>query len=73
MSVSVAITLSKTDKSCVSKDIVVISEITKKTTKSKNPITIAEISDIQNFDSDENNRIFIKIYDDIVSEIVIVK
>ena len=35
MSVSVAITLSKTDKSCVSKDIVVISEITKKTTKSK--------------------------------------
>ncbi len=43
------------------------------TTKSKNPITVAEISDIQNFDSDENNRIFIKIYDDIVSEIVIVK
>ena len=43
------------------------------TTKSKNPITIAEISDIQNFDSDENNRIFIKIYDDIVSEIVIIK
>lgn len=43
------------------------------TTKSKNPITVAEISDIQSFDSDENNRIFIKIYDDIVSEIVIVK
>ena len=43
------------------------------TTKSKNPITVAEISDIQNFDSDENNRIFIKIYDDIVSEVVIIK
>ena len=43
------------------------------TTKSKNPITVAEISDIQNFDSDENNRIFIKIYDDVVSEIVIIK
>ena len=40
---------------------------------SENLQPVTKISDIQNFDSDENNRIFIKIYDDVVSEIVIIK
>lgn len=43
------------------------------TTKTKNNITVADVSDIQKYDSDENNRVFIRIYDDAVKEIVIVK
>lgn len=43
------------------------------TSKSKNSITVGDFNDIHEFDSDENNRVFIKIYDDAVSEIVIVK
>jgi hypothetical protein len=43
------------------------------TTKSKNNITTASISDIQSYDEDENNRIFLKIYKDVVQEAVIVK
>lgn len=40
---------------------------------SKNNINTAEFGDISVFDSDENNRIFIKIIDDTVKELVIVK
>lgn len=43
------------------------------TTKSKNNVTKAQISDIQSFDSDENNRIFLKLYKDVVQEAVIIK
>lgn len=43
------------------------------TTKTKNNITIADISDIQSYDEDENNRIFLKLYKDVVQEAVIVK
>lgn len=43
------------------------------TTISKNNITVAEVSDIQKYDEEENNRVFIKIYDDEVKEIVIIK
>lgn len=39
----------------------------------RNNVTIAEIADIQNFDNDENNRIFLKIYKDEVKEAVIIK
>lgn len=43
------------------------------TTISKNQVTVAEAGDIQNFDAEEGNRVFIKIYKDVVSEIVIIK
>ena len=43
------------------------------TTVSKNNITVAETGDIQVFDADENNRVFIKLYKDAVQEIVIIK
>lgn len=43
------------------------------TTKTKNNVTVASISDIQSFDEDENNRIFLKLYKDVVTEAVIVK
>lgn len=43
------------------------------TTVSKNQVTKADISDIHVYDSEENNRVFIKIYDNTVSEIVIIK
>lgn len=43
------------------------------TTKSKNNIEVVETGDIQIFDEDENNRVFIKIYDDEIQEIVIIK
>lgn len=43
------------------------------TTKSKNNITVGDMSDIQVFDADDNNRVFIKIYDDVVKEIVVIK
>ncbi len=43
------------------------------TTVSKNNITVAETGDIQVFDADENNRVFIKLYKDEVKEIVIIK
>lgn len=42
-------------------------------TKSKNNVELADVSDIQNFDEDENNRVFIRIYDDEIKEIVIIK
>lgn len=43
------------------------------TTVSKNNITVAETSDIQVFDAEENNRVFIKLYKDEVQEIVIIQ
>ena len=43
------------------------------TTVSKNNITVAETSDIQVFDEEENNRVFIKLYKDEVQEIVIIQ
>lgn len=43
------------------------------TAKSKNSITTASFTDISAYDSDENNRVFIKLYEDKVKEIVIVK
>lgn len=42
-------------------------------TKSKNNILTAKVSDIEVYDKDENNRVFLKIYDDVVEEIVIIK
>lgn len=43
------------------------------TTKTKNNVSVATTGDIQAYDEDEGNRVFIKIYDDVVEEIVIVK
>lgn len=43
------------------------------TTTSKNNITVGDMSDIQIYDEDDNNRVFIKIYDDVVKEIVVIK
>lgn len=43
------------------------------TTLSKNNINVASITDIQSFDEEENNRVFIKIYKDVVQEVVIIK
>ncbi len=40
---------------------------------SKNNINIAAVKDIQSFDKDENNRVFIKFYKDVIREIVIIK
>ncbi len=41
------------------------------TAKTKNQVTVATTGDIQAFDEDEGN--FVKIYKDIVEEVVIVK
>ena len=43
------------------------------TAKTKNQVTVATTGDIQAFDEDEGNRVFVKIYKDIVEEVVIVK
>jgi len=43
------------------------------TTKTKNNVTVATRGDIQAFDEDEGNRVFIKIYKDVVQEVVIIK
>ena len=43
------------------------------TTVSKNRVTVAEMNDIQSFDEEEGNRVFIKLYKDVVEEVVIVK
>ncbi len=42
-------------------------------TQSKNNIEVAAFGDIQTYDEDEGNRIFIRIYKDVVQEVVIVK
>ncbi len=54
----------------LSKDVQVYSV---DTTLTKNKVTVAEIGDIQAYDEDEGNRVFVKIYKDVVQEIVIVK
>lgn len=43
------------------------------TTLAKNNIEVATRGDIQNYDSDEGNRVFLKIYKDAVTEVVIIK
>ena len=43
------------------------------TTKTKNNVTVATRGDIQVYDEDEGNRVFIKIYKDVVQEVVIIK
>ncbi len=43
------------------------------TEKSKNNIEVSTAGDIQAFDEDENNRVFLKIYEDVVREVVIIK
>lgn len=43
------------------------------TTKTKNNVTVASAGDIQAYDEDEGNRVFIRFYDDVVKEVVIIK
>lgn len=43
------------------------------TTVSKNRVTVAEINDIQSFEEEEGNRVFVKLYKGVVEEIVIIK
>ena len=43
------------------------------TQKSKNNITVATRGDIQSFDEDEQNRVFVKLYKDVCQEVVIIK
>lgn len=43
------------------------------TTISKNNINVASVTDIQSYDEEENNRVFIKLYKDVVQEVVIIK
>ncbi len=43
------------------------------TTKTKNKVSVATKGDIQAFDEDEGNRVFIKLYKDVVQEVVIIK
>ncbi len=43
------------------------------TSLAKNQVSAAEIGDIQAYDEDEGNRVFVKIYKDVVQEVVIIK
>ncbi len=43
------------------------------TSKNKNNITVATTGDIQAYDEDEGNRVFVRIYKDVVQEVVIIK
>ncbi|MCX7714960.1 MAG: S-layer homology domain-containing protein [Clostridia bacterium] len=43
------------------------------TTKSKNNITVGTISDILKYNAEEGNRVFVKIYKDVVQEVVVIK
>lgn len=43
------------------------------TSRSKVVVSTAEISDIQKFDEDENNRVFLKLYKNAVQEAVVIK
>ena len=54
----------------ISKDVQVYSV---DTTLTKNKVSAAEIGDIQAYDEDEGNRVFVKIYKDVVGEVVIIK
>lgn len=42
-------------------------------TKTKNNITVGTTGDIQAYDADEGNRVFIRFYEDVVKEVVIIK
>ena len=53
----------------LSKDVVVYTV----DTAAKQQVTVSDIGDIQKYDTDENNRVFIKLYKDVVQEVVIVK
>ena len=41
--------------------------------KTKNNVTVGTAGDIQAYDADEGNRVFIRFYDDVVKEVVIIK
>ena len=43
------------------------------TTLSKNKVSVATTGDIQAYDEEEGNRVFVRIYKDVVQEVVIVK
>ena len=43
------------------------------TTKTKNQIAVGTTGDIQAFDEDEGNRVFIRIQDEVVKEVVVIK
>lgn len=43
------------------------------TSRTRNSVNVAKVSDIQSFDEDEGNRIFLKVYKDVVTEAVIVR
>ncbi|MDD6214377.1 MAG: S-layer homology domain-containing protein [Firmicutes bacterium] len=43
------------------------------TTLSKNNVSVVTTGDIQKYDDDEGNRVFVKIYKDVVQEVVIIK
>lgn len=43
------------------------------TTISKNNVSVVTTGDIQAYDEDEGNRVFVKIYKDVVQEVVIIK
>lgn len=43
------------------------------TTLSKNNVSVVTTGDIQAYDEDEGNRVFVKIYKDVVQEVVIIK
>ena len=43
------------------------------TTLARNNVSVVTAGDIQNYDEEEGNRVFIKIYKDVVTEVVIVK
>ena len=69
-SMNVAVNDGEVKNYALSNDVVVYSV---DTTKSKNNIETVTIGDIQKYNEDEGNRVFIKIYKDIVTEVVIVK
>ena len=69
-SMNVAVNDGEVKNYALSNDVVVYSV---DTTKSKNNIETVTIGDIQKYTEDEDNRVFIKIYKDIVTEVVIVK
>lgn len=69
-----SINVSVSDGAAVNYDLASdVTVYTVDTAKSKNNIEVSTTGDIQAFDEDENNRVFIKIYEDIVQEVVIVK
>ena len=43
------------------------------TTKTKNQVAVGTTGDIQAFDEDEGNRVFVRIQDEVVKEVVVIK